>query len=313
MRRLRLTVAATLAASLMLAGCGDDDGDSNDNGEGAKQVGDGAELSSTWPLTGLPVESDGSSELKRPVLVVKMDNTYSSAPQIGLSKADMVVEELVEGGLTRLAAFYYSQIPSNAGPVRSMRASDIGIVKPVDARMVTSGAAGVTIARLQKAGVKFYGEGTKGSYRDSGRAAPYNLFVRLDELAKSLEKGDAKRPQRLPALGRGGRLPRGRRHAPSPRRSPVVTPPTGRSRPGSTATTTPTPPTATSSWPTPCWCSGSGSATPATATPPATRSRRRSSRAPAPRWSSTRAASCGAPGPRTGRQRADAEDQGGRS
>ena len=210
MRRLRLTVAATLAASLLLAGCGDDK-DSNDDGEGAKQVGDGAELSSTWPLTGLPVESDGSSELERPVLVVKMDNTYSSQPQIGLSKADMVVEELVEGGMTRLAAFYYSEIPDNAGPVRSMRASDIGIVKPVDARMVTSGAAAVTIARLQKAGIKFYGEGTKGSYRDSGRSAPYNLFVRLGELAKSLEKGEAKRPDDYLPWGEEADLPKGRR------------------------------------------------------------------------------------------------------
>jgi hypothetical protein len=210
-RRVRLTVATTLAASLLLAGCGDGDKDSQDDGEGAKQVGDGAELSSTWPLTGLPVGADGTSELERPVLVVKMDNTYSSAPQIGLSKADMVVEELVEGGLTRLAAFFYSTIPGNAGPVRSMRASDIGIVKPVDARMVTSGAAGVTIRRLQQAGIKFYGEGTKGSYRDSGRAAPYNLFVRLSELAKSLEKGDASRPDDYLPWGEEGDFPKGRK------------------------------------------------------------------------------------------------------
>jgi hypothetical protein len=210
-RRVRLTVAAALAASLMLAGCGGDDGDSPDNDEGAKQVGDGSELTSTWPLTGLPVASDGSSELTRPVLVVKMDNTYSSAPQIGLSKADMVVEELVEGGMTRLAAFFYSKVPGNAGPVRSMRASDIGIVKPVDAQMVTSGAAAVTIRRLQAAGIKFYGEGTKGSYRDSGRVAPYNLFVRLSELAKSLEKNDPARPDDYLPWGEEGDLPQGRK------------------------------------------------------------------------------------------------------
>ncbi len=62
-----------------------------------------------------------------------MDNTDASAPQLGLGSADMVVEELVEGGLTRLAAFFYSELPGDVGPVRSMRASDIGIVSPVDA------------------------------------------------------------------------------------------------------------------------------------------------------------------------------------
>ena len=67
-------------------------------------------------------------------MVLKMDNTYSSAPQVGLGEADLVVEELVEGGMTRLAAFYYSQIPTEVGPVRSMRASDIGIVSPVRRR-----------------------------------------------------------------------------------------------------------------------------------------------------------------------------------
>ena len=65
-------------------------------------------------------------------MVTKIDNTDSSAPQIGLGSADMVVEELVEGGLTRLAVFFYSDLPDEVGPVRSMRASDIGIVSPVD-------------------------------------------------------------------------------------------------------------------------------------------------------------------------------------
>jgi hypothetical protein len=209
-RRVRLSLAATLAATLMLAaaGCGGDDKESTD--EAAPQgTGQGAVLESTWPLTGLPVSGDQSAEKTHPVFVVKIDNTSSSAPQIGLGDADMVVEELVEGGSTRLAAFFYSKIPANAGPVRSMRASDIGIVKPVDAQMVTSGAAAVTIGRLQKAGVKFYGEGSKGMYRDSSRSAPYNLFVKLQELAKSVEV-DAARPDDYLPWGDAEDLPKGR-------------------------------------------------------------------------------------------------------
>jgi len=137
----------------------------------------------TWPLTGLKVEGHGSAEARHPVLVTKMDNTPSSSPQVGLSQADLVVEELVEGGVTRLAVFYYSQIPDVVGPVRSMRASDIGIVTPVGASVVTSGAAPVTLERVNGAGIRFFGEGAKGVYRDDARAAPYNLFADLGKVS----------------------------------------------------------------------------------------------------------------------------------
>jgi hypothetical protein len=211
-RRVRLTVAATLAASLMLAGCGGDDKDSQDKGEGAKQVGDGTELSSTWPLTGLPVDSDGTSELTRPVLVVKIDNSSNSEPQVGLSKADMVVEELVEGGSTRLAAFFYSNTPKLVGPIRSMRATDIGIVKPVDGELLASGAAGQTVARLNKAGVKFHSEGSPGFFRDSGRSSLYSVMADLGKLAASVSKDrDEERPDDYLPWGESADFPKGQK------------------------------------------------------------------------------------------------------
>ena len=130
------SAALVLAASLVLAACGDDDGSDEAAGDGpeAQNVAAGSTLDSTWPLTGLPVTGDDEAAQEHPVMVLKMDNTYASSPQVGLGEADLVVEELVEGGMTRLAAFYYSEIPSDVGPVRSMRASDIGIVSPVARR-----------------------------------------------------------------------------------------------------------------------------------------------------------------------------------
>jgi len=187
-RTLRAPLALLAAASLLLAACdGGDDAKGTDSPAGeppsnSQTIG----RSDTWPLTGLPVE-DGSSEQKHPVLVVKMDNTSSSAPQRGLSSADLVVEELVEGGLTRLAAFYYSELPDEAGPVRSMRASDIGIVSPAGASIVTSGAANVTLNRIKDAGIDFYGEGSAGISRASDRSAPYNVMADLGAVAKAAE------------------------------------------------------------------------------------------------------------------------------
>ncbi len=166
-------------------------------------------LKATWPLTGLPVTGDDEAAQKHPVMVLKMDNTYASAPQEGLGSADMVVEELVEGGMTRLAAFYYSQIPGDVGPVRSMRASDIGIVSPVNATVVTSGAAAGDDQPDRRRRHPLVHRGRQG------------LLPRL-EPARSLQPvhrpvrdRDAGRPggrraaRRLPAVGRREGLPAG--------------------------------------------------------------------------------------------------------
>ena len=190
MRRLRLSAAVLVTASLMLAGCGGDDEPTSEDTPGAQKIAGGSTLDSTWPLTGLDVTGDESASQKHPVLVTKMDNTAASSPQIGLGHADMVVEELVEGGLTRLAVFFYSDIPGDVGPVRSMRASDIGIVSPVDAAVVTSGAAGRTIARIKGAGIKFFSEGSKGFHRDNSRHAPYNLFANLGDVASTFKQSE---------------------------------------------------------------------------------------------------------------------------
>ncbi|MEC9052817.1 MAG: DUF3048 C-terminal domain-containing protein, partial [Actinomycetota bacterium] len=93
--------------------------------------------------------------------------------------------------------------------VRSMRASDIGIVKPVDAAVVTSGAAPITIRRIQQAGIRFFGEGAKGFFRDSSRSAPYNLMTDLAETA-TLVKRAATRPDDYLPWGDAADLPKGK-------------------------------------------------------------------------------------------------------
>jgi hypothetical protein len=168
--------------SLTLAACGGDDDPTATDGDPADptNTAGAVSLDASWPLTGETLSGDAPGH---PVYVVKIDNTSSSAPQVGLGSADMIVEELVEGGLTRLAVFFYSDIPDDVGPVRSMRASDIGITKPVAANLVASGAARITIARLDTAQVPSFTEGASGFYRSSERSAPYNLFMNLQDLA----------------------------------------------------------------------------------------------------------------------------------
>ncbi len=217
MRRIRLTtssrLAATLvAASLVLAACGgDEEAPPEEAGSPGQEIDAGSEFLSTWPLTGLDVDGDETSAQTHPVMVTKIDNTSSSAPQLGLGSADLVVEELVEGGMTRLAVFFYSDIPDTVGPVRSMRASDIGIVSPVDAQVVTSGAAPVTISRVSQAGIKFFGEGAAGFSRASDRSSPYNLMANLSTLLDAQKDAEEARPDDYLPWGDAADLPKGKK------------------------------------------------------------------------------------------------------
>lgn len=171
----RLLVIASV--SVLLAACS---GGSSNDSDVPEQVPD-------WPMTGLAA-ADASVDVDGPVLVVKVDNVPAALPQTGLDAADIVVEEPVEGGVTRLAAFFHSDIGGSTGPVRSIRASDIGIVKPAEAVLVASGGAPPVLAEVAQAGIETLLDGSAAGFsRDAARVSPHNLFVDLDEVSADLE------------------------------------------------------------------------------------------------------------------------------
>jgi hypothetical protein len=116
-RTRRLAPSATgmtVVLAVSLAACGGDE-ESNADPEGASPTNtvSAVTLAREWPLTGKELDGDLPDH---PVYVVKIDNTQSSAPQVGLDSADMVVEELVEGGLTREDATRFYRDASRSAP-----------------------------------------------------------------------------------------------------------------------------------------------------------------------------------------------------
>ncbi|WP_235866212.1 DUF3048 domain-containing protein [Serinibacter arcticus] len=127
----------------------------------------------TWPLTGV----SGAPEV-RPAVAVKIENSSESRPQTGLDAADVVWEEMVEGGITRFNAVYHSQVPETVGPIRSVRPMDAGIAAPLHGLLVFSGGQPQFVASMRAAGLQVlsFDEGAAGMYRSSERRAPHNVY-----------------------------------------------------------------------------------------------------------------------------------------
>ena len=127
-----------------------------------------------WPLTGVP--SDAVDD--RPALAVKIENLPQARPQTGLEQADMVWEEVVEGGITRFVAVYHSQSPETVGPVRSVRPMDPAIVGPTHGVLAFSGGQPPFVEAVRDAGIQtiVHDEGDDGFFLKKGKRAPHNLF-----------------------------------------------------------------------------------------------------------------------------------------
>lgn len=133
------------------------------------------------PLTGVAVENPST----RPILIVKIDNVRPARPQTGLNQADIVVEERVEGGLSRFAALFQSTGSDPVGPVRSARTSDVQLFANLDAPLFAySGSNRGVLTALNDSNLVDVGAGREGRLYDrvSGRRAPHNLFTRTSDL-----------------------------------------------------------------------------------------------------------------------------------
>lgn len=145
----RRTLALILAAwmALALAGCGGKD-DPVSPSEPEKQDGAVPEPepepepyvpAGTNPLTGLPMEPEYEDD--RPIAIM-LNNLKAAQPQLGISRADIIYEVPVEGGITRMLCLYQTAEGVDIlGSVRSARPYFVELALGHDAIYVHAGGS----------------------------------------------------------------------------------------------------------------------------------------------------------------------------
>lgn len=147
----------------------------------------------TCPLTGTPAPH--GEVPRRPVVAVKVENTPDAYPLAGLQSADVVYEELVEGGITRFMAIYQCADAKKVGPVRSARTTDPKVLIQYSPSSVIAYSGGqlAVVHAVERSGLVAFDEDAGGEafWRDDARYSPHNLFVSTAKLRAKSEKATA--------------------------------------------------------------------------------------------------------------------------
>lgn len=121
-----------------------------------------------------------------PALTAKIDNHVDARPQVGLEHADLVFEELVEGGLTRYVAVWQSDVPAEIGPIRSIRPMDPDIISPFGGIVAYSGGQFRFVEAMKATTVynAIHGQADTADvmFRTDTKRAPHNVLVRAPQL-----------------------------------------------------------------------------------------------------------------------------------
>ncbi len=132
-------------------------------------------------LTGLEIPLE-QNEL--PITGIMIENSPDARPQAGLKDAGIVVEMLVEGGISRFLTLWHNSGPDYIGPVRSVRPPYLDFVMAFDAAIAHAGGSGQALAEIRSFGIKDMDHGANGGsfHRVSNRYAPHNLYTSFNEM-----------------------------------------------------------------------------------------------------------------------------------
>jgi hypothetical protein len=154
-----------------------------------------------WPLRG--TLAPGPDAIAKRPIEFRLGNDTAARPQSGLSRADMVWELLVEGGITRYMLVFHSQDADQIGPVRSARLSDLHYAPMLRAILAHVGASNPVIERIRAAAaagrfVDLDEVSHESSYtRVKFRSIPQNVYTSTTRIR---ETAGALAPVTVPSL-----------------------------------------------------------------------------------------------------------------
>jgi hypothetical protein len=192
-RAKSIAVALWTVGALLLAGCSDDEPAATSATERKEPR---APEDAVCPLTG--EEPPRGVDVDRPAVAVKIENSREARPQSGLEHADLVYEEIVEGGITRFMAIYHCHDTKRAGPVRSARFDDPKIALPFTRVLAFSGANAIVAKELRRAGIVALDElnSNDAFFRvPPGTLDIHNLFANVPKLRAEVPEARRKAPR----------------------------------------------------------------------------------------------------------------------
>jgi hypothetical protein len=132
------------------------------------------------PLTG--TSPSGGRVPARPALGVKIGNDPASRPQSGLPEADIVYEEMAEGGITRYLAIFQCKSAGALGPVRSVRWDDWHVLASYG-NPILAFSGGITQWDDEVASLRWLHDANGSNYptsnayyRTNDRVPPWNYY-----------------------------------------------------------------------------------------------------------------------------------------
>lgn len=187
-------LALLCVLALLSVGCGGGDEPSEKGPRSRGSRASAPAKPALCPLTGQPAPED--LEVERPALSVKIENAPVARPQSGLESADIVYEQLAEGGITRFNAIFHCADAEQVGPVRSARFVDAEILVEFPPKKNGGGFTGSVLFAYAGAappvqdkvasteGITDLRHGSNaGAYRrERSRRAPHNLYSSTNAL-----------------------------------------------------------------------------------------------------------------------------------